>query len=53
MKKIYIVRGETGSWEDYRDWNVMAFPTKEKAEQYRNKVQEENERSIIEYGTIY
>ena len=35
--KIYIVKGNTGSFEDRIDWLVIAFKSKKKADDYARK----------------
>ena len=34
MKKIYIVEGRTGSYDDTHQWVVRAFPTKQEADNF-------------------
>lgn len=34
MKKIFVVFGSTGEYEDYREWNVRAFLNKKQAEKF-------------------
>lgn len=38
MKKIYIVFGESGEYEDYSDWMVRAFSSEEKANILRDRL---------------
>ena len=37
MKKIYIVEGTTGEYEDREEWSVVAFKTKAKAKKHVKK----------------
>lgn len=36
MKTAYVVTGERGNYSDWRLWLVAAFPTKERADAYRD-----------------
>lgn len=38
--RVYIVKGHTGSYEDYTNWNVKAFLSKKKAKKFKAKCQE-------------
>jgi hypothetical protein len=38
--KIYIVRGEVGWYDDRQDWNVVAYRTRELAEDHAGKLNE-------------
>lgn len=31
---VYVVMGETGMWDDWRDWSVAAFTTRDAADAY-------------------
>ena len=44
MKIIYIVYGSEGSHDDYHEWDVKAFISKEKAKQFVELLKEEAER---------
>lgn len=33
-KKIYLTMASAGRWEDYRDWPMKAFSTRDAAEAY-------------------
>ena len=35
---IFIVNGQTGEYEDFRDWQVKAFALKRKANAYAKKL---------------
>lgn len=40
---IYILEAHQGSWEDKHQWNVKAFGTKERAEEYKAELEKEQE----------
>lgn len=42
--KIYVVRGETGEYEDYQSWSVSAFKQKEQAQQLVKRLNDEIKR---------
>ena len=41
MSKAYIVKGSKGEWEDFHQWNECVFLDKQKAEDYKNKLNDE------------
>jgi len=49
MKTIYIVFGSEGSYDDYHEWDIKAFISKDKAEQFVELLKEEAKR-VIEYN---
>ena len=40
MSKVYVIIGQTGQYDDYREWNVIAFKHKTKANNYLKLVQD-------------
>ena len=44
MKTIYIVYGSEGSHDDYHEWDIKAFISKDKAEQFVELLKEEAKR---------
>ena len=42
--KIYLVKGESGKYDDFDDWNVKASQDKEKAKQFRKDCLKEGKR---------
>ena len=39
MNKIHIVRGSSGAYEDYAEWDVVAYTEKEEAEKHAKGAQ--------------
>lgn len=50
MNKIYLVCGTTGHYEDTVEWNLCAFPDKESAEAYKQKVKDLYKALCQEFG---
>ena len=48
MTTIYLVMGHTGSFDDYREWPVMAHANKASAEEHSGLAQAEGDRLIAE-----
>jgi hypothetical protein len=40
MSRVYIVHGRTGEYEDWRDWPVVAFSTRRRAETWARRANE-------------
>jgi len=47
---IYIVVGECGEYDDYRDWVVKAFRSEERADEFVKEVTAEYERLRKKYS---
>ena len=50
MKKIYIVTGEIGGYDDIKLWLVKAFLNKDKAEEFSQNAYKESKRILKEYN---
>lgn len=53
MKTIYIVYGGAGWYEDYHEWNIKAFISKEKAKQLVESLNNEAERVYEHNRKVY
>ena len=50
MRKIWYISGINGEYEDQHTWEVMAFTTKELAEDYLKNLTEWWESTKVIYG---